>query len=114
MSQVIKEPVQKVKIDVTVDDAQLCEEDTWDMATVRIRAVDQNGNTLPYINRSLTLELTGEAQLVDPKHVPLQGGMTATYIKTIGKNGTAQLKIKAEGLEDYLINFTCQGGKENE
>lgn len=114
VSQVIKEPVQKVKLDVTVDHAQLREEDTWDMATVRIRAVDQNGNTLPYINRSLTFELTGEAQLVGPKHVPLQGGMTATYIKTIGKNGTAQLKIKADGLEDYLINFTCQGGKENE
>lgn len=114
VAETIKEPVQKVSLEVKVDHVDLCEEDTWDMATIRIRAIDQNGNTLPYLNRSLTFKLDGQADLIGPEHAPLVGGMAGTYIKTIGQKGSAQLTISMAGAEDVQINFTCEGGKENE
>lgn len=114
VAESVKEPVQSVSLEVNVDHTELCEKDTWDMATVRIRAIDQNGNTLPYLNRSLTFQVSGPVQLIGPKCVPLVGGMTGTYLKTIGKNGVANLTISMASVEDIVINFTCKGGKDDE
>ena len=45
---VVREPVQSVRLECTVYNPLLTDGPTWDCAAVSLRAIDQNGNFLPY------------------------------------------------------------------
>ena len=75
------------------------------MAAVRIRITDSCGNTCPYVQLPIRFELKGEAELIGPDVVTAEGGMCGTYIRTTGKPGKAELKIKCNGLEDVVLTF---------
>lgn len=94
-----------LKLDVNASSTSLKEEDTWDMAAVRIRITDSCGNTCPYVQLPIRFELKGEAELIGPDVVTAEGGMCGTYIRTTGKPGKAELKIKCNGLEDVVLTF---------
>ena len=53
----------EIKADMKIfDGADICqmyEDETWDMVTLRIRALDQNGNLAPYCNDVLHFEAEG-------------------------------------------------------
>lgn len=102
-----KEPIRKLDIQATADHTTLQEEHTYDVAAIRIKAVDEYGNVLPYFNDSLTFEVEGPVELLGPKVVSLHGGMGGTYVKTTGKAGTAKLTIKSGQAEDKVIIFDC-------
>lgn len=103
----IKEPIKKLELQATADHIILQEDHTYDVAAIRIKAVDEYGNILPYFNDSLTLEVEGPVELIGPKVVSLHGGMGGTYVKTTGKAGTAKLTIKCGQAEDRVITFEC-------
>ena len=63
------------------------------------RILDENGNLAPYAQLPVHFRLEGDAQLVGPETVTAEGGMTGTYIRTLGTPGEAKLIITAEGLE---------------
>ena len=95
-------------LDVKADTLELTENGTWDMATVRIRALDDNKNLLPYITRALTLEAEGEIEVIGPKHPVFSGGMTGTYVRTTGRSGEGKLTIRCGGMESVILNFCCR------
>jgi beta-galactosidase len=76
------------------------------MAAVRIRVLDAYGNIAPYAQLPVRLTLEGEAQLVGPDVVTAEGGMTGTYIKTIGKPGRAKLTISSAQTGSVELDFT--------
>jgi beta-galactosidase len=79
---------------------------SYDVAAVRIRLVDEYGNTLPFANDPVTLEAEGTIELIGPGIISLQGGMGGTYVRTTGEEGEGRLTIRtAEGLEE-TIQFT--------
>ena len=78
------------------------------MAAVRIRILDEYGNVAPYAQLPVRLTLTGDARLVGPDVVVAEGGMTGTYVRTIGRNGAATLTLSADGLESVIIDFTAE------
>ncbi|MGO8658136.1 glycoside hydrolase family 2 protein, partial [Rhizobium ruizarguesonis] len=45
-----------------------------DSTRVIIRALDQRGQRLPFMNDSISLKVHGPARIVGPTNVPLQGG----------------------------------------
>ena len=70
---------------------------SYDVASVRIRAVDQNGNVIPYFSEPVRLKAEGAVELIGPRHVPFRGGMTGCYVKTVKGQGTSgKLIIKAD------------------
>ena len=81
------------------------EGDTYDMAAVRLRILDSNGNIAPYAQLPLLLEVRGAAELVGPEAVTAEGGMAGTYIRTAGEAGQAVLTIRCPGLETVQITF---------
>ena len=83
----------------------LVEGDTYDMAAVRLRILDSNGNIAPYAQLPLLLEVRGAAELVGPEAVTAEGGMAGTYIRTAGEAGQAVLTIRCPGLETVQITF---------
>ena len=96
---------RQLRLDVRSSAAVLREGDTYDMAAVRIRVLDGNGNTAPYAQLSVRLRLEGDAELAGPDAVTAEGGMCGTYVRTIGRPGSAVLTVSAPGTEDVKISF---------
>jgi len=94
-----------LRIEAVPSSLELREEDTWDMAAVRIRITDEYGNVYPYAQFPVKLELSGDAELIGPDLITAEGGMCGTYIRTVGKAGKAELKISCNGLESVSMTF---------
>jgi beta-galactosidase len=101
---VVKSPSVSLKLDIRVDHTELVEDETYDVAAVRIRAVDQNGNVAPFANEPVSFSVSGPVKIYGPSLVSLQGGMGGCYIRTTGESGKAQLKIKT-AFDEKKIDF---------
>ncbi|MBE6960264.1 MAG: glycoside hydrolase family 2 protein [Ruminococcaceae bacterium] len=106
VASVTRSASTKLHLEVTASQTTLTEGDSYDMAAIRIRILDEFGNPVPYAQLPVWLELTGEASLVGPKVVTAEGGMCGTYIRTTGKSGNAQLTISTGQTEPVTIDFT--------
>ena len=84
------------------------------MALVRIRAVDQNGNVLPFFNEPLRLETEGDIQLIGPDCISLKGGMGGAYVKSLGRSGRGSLIVKCNGMQDCRLPFSVEIHSESE
>ncbi len=102
---VIRKPVTKVDLDIEVTHTELVESLTYDVAGVRIKAIDELGNTLPYYQEAIKLSVEGPIKLIGPSLISLKGGMTGTYVKTLGDIGEAKLIIECNNIKK-VIDFT--------
>ena len=105
VASTVKSPRTKLHFETKVSSAQLQESDTYDMAAVRIRVVDELNNLSPYAQLPVRLQIEGEAEIVGPGIITAEGGMCGTYIRTTGKSGEAVLTVSAEGLPSETIRF---------
>lgn len=94
-----------VHLEAKADHRTLPEGQTYDVAAVRIRALDENGNLLSFFHQPVLLEVQGNAELIGPRVISLQGGMGGTYVKTAGTPGKAVLKIKTAQAEEVNLTF---------
>ena len=101
-------PGSKLHLEVTPSHTNLREGDTYDMASVRIRILDEHGNVAPYAQLPVQFVLEGDAELVGPGVVTAEGGMSGTYVKSIGRSGEARLTIHTEQTEDVTLIFKIQ------
>ncbi len=97
VASVTKEPAETVQLEAIVRNSHLIDGPTWDCASVQLRAVDQNKNTLPYCNEIVTFTLEGPATLIGPASIPLRGGLGGTYVKTTGQAGEITLHCQMAG-----------------
>ena len=97
-----------LRMEVRVSHTALFEGDTWDAAAVRIRILDEYGTPAPYAQLPVRFSLTGAAALIGPDTVTAEGGMTGTYVRTVGENGEAILRISADGLPEEEVRFSIQ------
>ncbi|MGZ2459281.1 glycoside hydrolase family 2 TIM barrel-domain containing protein [Rhizobium anhuiense] len=58
-----------------------------DSTRVIIRALDQCGQRLPFMNDSISLKVHGPARIVGPANVPLQGGTSGFWLEATGFTG---------------------------
>ena len=106
VASVTKKPSRLLRLSVTPSRTELHEGDTYDMAAVRIRILDENGAVAPYAQLPVKLTLSGDAELVGPDAVTCEGGMCGTYIRTAGKAGSAVLSVSSAQTEPVEIRFT--------
>ena len=83
--------VQSVSLETTVSNDLLVEDITYDVASVRIRAVDQYGNLVPFFQEAVVAITEGPIELIGPEVIPLRGGMSGLYVKTKGEGGKAKI-----------------------
>ena len=103
---VVKEPMKKVSLQVVTDRTTLTEANSYDVACIRIRAVDEHGNVLPFYNEPVQLSVEGEGELIGPDLIALSGGMGGTYVKTTGKSGTIRLTVRSAQADAVYVDFT--------
>ena len=89
----IKAPFERMDLAMTVSSYKLIEGPTYDVACVRIKVTDQNGNVLPFYNGSLQCETEGPVEIYGPDRIDIQGGMGGLYVRTTGGTGDASLKV---------------------
>ena len=97
------------RLEVRLSSHILREGDTYDMAAVRVRVLDENGTPAVYAQLPVTFMLEGPAELVGPVTVTAEGGMCGTYLRTIGKPGTVTLTISAPGAAPVTEELTIEG-----
>lgn len=90
--------VKKVSLETKVSSTLLVEDITYDVAAVRIRAIDQYNNLVPFFTEAVTVSVKGPIEIIGPKLIPLRGGMCGLYVKTTGKGGKAEITLKAENV----------------
>ena len=98
-------PSAKLHLEVIPSHVNLVEGNTYDMAAVRIRILDENGNIAPYAQLPVQITLEGDAELVGPGVVTAEGGMTGTYVRSMGKTGEARLTIVTDQTEPVVLIF---------
>jgi len=101
-------PCAELHLEVTASAVTLREGDTYDMAAVRIRILDSNGNIAPYAQNPLHFKLEGALELVGPEIATAEGGMTGTYVKTNLRKGSARLTVSSPGLESVTVEFCVE------
>lgn len=101
----VVKPMEKAHIVADIDHSIMTEKNTYDVASVRIKMVDDEGNLLPYYNDPITFKVDGEIEIIGPNVISLMGGMGGTYIKTIGKKGSGKLTIEAVNGEKTEIDI---------
>lgn len=109
MKTIIKEPVKRTALEVVADtDTLVCGGDTYDVVTVRLRALDQNGNPLPYCMEPVALTATGPVQIIGPATAMLRGGLGGTCLRTTGQPGAATLTLDAGHIGKVELAFTVR------
>ncbi len=98
-------PSMEFKLEPTVSSFDLKEEETYDVAAIRIAARSEDGLLLHYANDPISLSVDGPIALIGPSIVPLRGGYAGTYVKTTGETGTGTLTIHCDRCEDITIEF---------
>ena len=99
---------RSVRLECTVHIPILTDGPTWDCAAVSLRAIDQNGNLLPYCGEAVQLSVEGPLRILGPSVVPLRGGMAGTYLATTGEAGPAKLHCRMEGALDTEVSLTIR------
>ena len=106
----IKRPSAKLHLSYQVSQTTLIEGDCYDMSAIRIQVKDEYHNLASYAQLPLNLITTGPIEIVGPKTVVTEGGMTGTYIKTTGEEGEAILTISTSDCSAITIHFTITKG----
>ena len=94
--------VKDISLETTVSNDLLVEDITYDVASVRIRAVDQYGNLVPFFQEPVVALVDGPIELIGPEIIPLRGGMAGLYAKTKGEGGKAKITLKATNVKESV------------
>lgn len=86
----------------------LTEETTYDVASVSLKALDENGNLQPYCQEAVSLSCDGDIELIGPKFVSLKGGMAGTYVRSKGRAGTGTLNVTDWKGSLHFIEFKIE------
>ncbi|MBP3234141.1 MAG: glycoside hydrolase family 2 protein [Eubacterium sp.] len=101
-------PMKESRFDISVSSNTLLDSDSYDVAAVRIRLVDDNGNVLHFANDPISLSTIGPIEVIGPSIISLQGGMGGTYVKTTGKAGEAKLIITPQFGDSKEVRFQVE------
>lgn len=101
-------PSAKLHFSVRTSCTTLHEKDTYDMVAIRVRILDENGNIASYAQLPVHFSVEGDAALVGPEIVVAEGGMTGTYLNTVGTEGKAMLTISALHVEPVTLEFNIE------
>ncbi|HHU36144.1 MAG TPA: glycoside hydrolase family 2 protein, partial [Treponema sp.] len=113
IKRIEKKTMKAVDLEINVDRTILREGDTYDVATLRIKALSDSGNLLSYLMEPIELEVEGPIEIIGPSILTLRGGMTGTYIRSTGREGKGKLRLIMSGRKTWEVDFDVQIPKPN-
>ena len=108
VNTLVKKPMTEMHMDVTVSHRELLEHHSYDVAEVRICMRDENENQLFFADDPVSVKTEGPIAVIGPKTIPVRGGMTGIYVKSLGLEGEAKLFLHCGEAEPVEISFTVK------
>lgn len=93
-------------LDVRPDDTTISAAEPDELRVV-IRALDQMGNAMPYLDDVIYLEVDGPASLIGPDVLPLKGGAAGFWVRANGTPGTIELRVFSQRLGTQTVSITA-------
>lgn len=98
----------KLHLEVTPSGNDLVMGDTYDMAALRVRILDENGTVASYAQLPVTFRVDGAVALLGPDTATAEGGMCGAYVRTTGRPGEGIAIVSAPGLESVTVKFSVK------
>lgn len=108
---VVKTPMNKASLKASVSSHTLQETTGYDVAAVRVQAVDEWENLLPLCMEPLKIAVEGPIEIIGPDMISLKGGMAGVYVRTTGRAGSATLTLSNPQLGEVKLPFTVQSSE---
>ncbi|NCB01691.1 MAG: glycoside hydrolase family 2 protein, partial [Spirochaetia bacterium] len=89
-------PIKETHLTIEADTSTLLIEDTYDLTRVVVKEIDQYNNVCDLSNKAIEIETDPQLTLIGPRVVSLIGGIASFYVKTNGREGTGEIKVKCE------------------
>ena len=105
VKSVVRSMGSQLRLEVRCSHEALTERDTYDMAAVRVRVLDEHGTAAVYAQLPVSFRVEGPVSLVGPDTVTAEGGMCGTLIRSEGQPGEAVLTVSAPGTETVVLNI---------
>jgi len=90
-----------------VADSQTLKARERDSTRVVIRALDQCGQRLPFMNDGISLKVHGPAKIVGPTNVPLQGGTAGFWLEATGLIGEITVEAVSSRFAPVTLSVTA-------
>lgn len=90
-----------------VADAQTVDAKTRDTVRVIIRALDQKGNKLPFLNDVVSIAVSGVGERIGPHTAALQGGATGFWLRATGRAGEITVTVTTTRLGTKTLTLTA-------
>lgn len=103
VKSVTRTAVNSLSLSVKPDSDTLVEKATYDVTRVELRALDQNGNQVPYANNAVTVTVDGSAKIIGPDKFALIGGDRAFWIRTAGKSGEIKITVSVQDIGEQTL-----------
>jgi beta-galactosidase len=81
-------------LEVKADDLALLSSEK-DAVRVTVRALDQVGRLLPYLDDPIVINVSGAARLIGPSTLTLRGGATGFWVETTGVSGKIDVSVSS-------------------
>ncbi len=104
--EVIKAQSNRKDLSIMVSAEKLVEKETYDVARIELKSIDEYHNLLRYDFSTVLLEVEGPIEIIGPKMVSLIGGCRAFWVKTKGADGIGKIKVVSESFPEKLITLS--------
>ncbi len=108
LASVTRTPSARLHLEVRPSHTALREGEVYDLAALRVRILDEFGNSAPYAQLPVRFSVEGPAALVGPEVVTAEGGACGSYLRTLGPAGAARVTISCPQTESVIVDFTVK------
>lgn len=79
-----------------------------DAVRVIVRALDQAGSRLPFLNDVVTIKIDGPAKIVGPETIAFQGGTTGFWLQATGEGGAITVEASSQRFASRSLSLTAE------
>lgn len=79
-----------------------------DAVRVIVRALDQAGSILPFLDEPVTIQVSGPAKLLGPNVVVLTGGTTGFWLESTGGTGAITVDVTSPRFAPQMLTMQAQ------
>lgn len=80
-------------LQIIPDDNKLVKGAAWDAVRIVVKAVDKQGNIMPYFQEPIYIQTEGAGNLIGPSLLTLVGGQTAFWVRSNEETGNLKVKV---------------------
>ncbi|MGL1959596.1 MAG: DUF4982 domain-containing protein [Colwellia sp.] len=101
----VNTPGKSVRLEL-IPDTNVIIADGSDLTSVTVRAVDTNGNWVPYATPNVSFTVGGAARFLGENPITLENGRASFFVQSIiNKKGPVTITAIAEGLKTGVTNI---------